>query len=169
MIMQPDWPEKVITFITRILTVIATIALTVMMFLTAADVFCRYFFNNPISGAMELVEYLMAIIVPFSIAYCALQKSHVAVDLIVDHFPKNWRRICHFFITIPSIGFILLICWQNYLSIFDTYDSKMTSAVLLIPAYPFVIPVATGTLVFAVIMLIQLFGSKTKEASHGGI
>jgi TRAP-type transport system small permease protein len=167
--MQPSWPEKVITFITRILTVIAAIAMTLMMFLTAADVLCRYFFNSPISGSMELVEYLMAIIVPFSIAYCALEKSHVAVDLIVDYFPKSLRKICHFFITIPSIGFILLICWQNYLSVFDTYDSKMTSAVLLIPAYPFVIPVAIGTLIYAVTMLVQLFGSKTKEASHGAI
>jgi TRAP-type C4-dicarboxylate transport system permease small subunit len=93
----------------------------------------------------------------------------VAVDLIVDHFPKKLKKICHFFTTIPSIGFILLICWQNYLSVFDTYDSKLTSAVLLIPAYPFVIPVALGSLVFAVIMLVQLFGSKTKEASHGTI
>ncbi len=167
--MQPSWVEKVITVITGILTVIAATALTLMMFLTAADVFCRYIFNSPISGAMELVEYLMAIIVPFSIAYCALKKSHVAVDLIVDHFPKNLRRICHFLVIIPSIGFILLICWQNYLSIFDTYDSKMTSAVLLIPAYPFLIPVAIGTLLYAVIMLVQLFGSKTEEASHGAI
>ena len=158
-----------INFITGILAVIAATALTLMMFLTAADVLGRYFFNSPISGSMELVEYLMAIIVPFSIAYCALQKSHVAVDLIVDHFPKSLQKICHFFITIPSIGFILLISWQNYLSVFDVYDSKMTSAVLSIPAYPFVIPVAIGTLVYAVIMLIQLFGSKSKEASHGSI
>ncbi len=167
--MQPNWPEKVITFITGILAVLAATALILMMFLTAADVFCRYFFNSPISGSMELVEYLMAIIVPFSIAYCALQKSHVAVDLIVDHFTKNLRKICHFFITIPSIAFILLISWQNYISVFDVYDSKMTSAVLMIPAYPFVIPIAIGTLVFAVIMLVQLFGSKTKETSDGTI
>jgi len=112
--MQLSLPEKMITFISRILTVIAATALTLMMFLTAADVLCRYFFNSPISGAMELVEYLMAIIVPFSIAYCALKNSHVAVDLIVDHFPKTLQRICHFLITIPSIGFILLICWQSH-------------------------------------------------------
>lgn len=167
--MQPSWPEKVITLVTRILTFIAATALTLMMFLTAADVICRYFFNSPISGAMELVEYLMAIIVPFSIAYCALQKSHVAVDLIVDHFPKKLQIICHFCVTIPSIGFVLLMSWQNYLSIFTTYESKMTSAVLLIPAYPFIIPVTIGTLVFAAIMLVQLFTSKTKEASHGAI
>lgn len=161
------WLETVTTFVTRVLTVIAAAALTIMMFLTAADVGCRYFFNSPISGALELVEFLMAIIVPFSVAYCALQKSHVAVDLIVDLFPKNAQRICHFLITIPTIGFILLISWQNYLSIFEVYDSKLTSAVLKIPAYPFVIPVAIGTFVFAVIMLAHLFESKSKEASHG--
>ena len=167
--MQPHWSKTVITNITGVLTVIAATALTLMMFLTAADVAGRYFFNNPISGAMELVEYLMAIIVPFSIAYCALQKSHVAVDLIVDHFPKKIRRILHILVTIPSIGFILLISWQSYLSIFETYESNMTSAVLLIPAYPFIIPVAIGTFVFAIILLVQLFSSNTKEDSHGAI
>ncbi len=165
--MQPNWSEKVTTFVTEVLTVFAATALILMMFLTAADVVCRYFLNSPIPGAMEVVEYLMAIIVPFSIAYCAFEKSHVAVDLIVDHFPKRLQTISHFFVTIPSIGFVLLISWQNCLAILDTYDSKMTSAVLLIPAYPFFIPVAIGTFVFAVIMLVQLLSSKTKEASHG--
>lgn len=167
--MQPHMSEKVMTFVTGVLTVIAATALILMMFLTAADVAGRYFFNSPISGAMELVEYLMAIIVPFCVAYCALKKSHVAVDLIVDHFPKSLQKFFHFFVTIPAIGFILLISWQNYLSVFETYESKMTSAVLLIPAYPFVIPIVIGTFVFAAIMVVQLFTSKTKETSHGSI
>jgi len=167
--MQPNWSVKVTSLVTEILTVFATTALMLMMFLTASDVFCRYFLNSPIPGAMELVEYLMAIVVPFSIAYCALQKSHVAVDLIVDHFPKRWRRIFHYFVTLPAIGFIFVISWQNYLSIFDTYDSNLTSSVLLIPAYPFIIPIVLGTFVFAVILVVQLFASKTKEDSHGAI
>jgi TRAP-type C4-dicarboxylate transport system permease small subunit len=167
--MQPHWSEKVTRFVTGILTVIAATALILMMFLTAADVAGRFFFNSPISGAMELVEYLMAIIVPFSVAYCALKKSHVAVDLIVDHFPKSLQKICHFFVTIPAIGFILLISWQNYFSVFDSYESNMTSAVLLIPAYPFIIPMVIGTFFFALIMLVQLFASNRKEDSHGTI
>ena len=161
--------EKTTTYITRVLTIIAATALTLMMFLTATDVALRYFFNSPISGAMELVEFLMAIIVPFSVAYCALQKSHVVIDLIVDHFPKKVQSICHFCITLPSIGFILLLCWQNYLYIIETYDSNLTSAVLRIPAYPFVIPIALGTFVYAIILLVQLFTTKTKEASDGAI
>lgn len=160
---------KTTTYITKVLTVIAATALTLMMFLTATDVALRYFFNSPISGALELVEFLMAIIVPFSVAYCALEKSHVAVELIVDHFPKNVKSICHFCITLPSIAFILLLSWQNYLYIAETYDSNLTSAVLHIPAYPFVIPIALGTFVYAVLLLVQMFTTKTKGASNGAI
>lgn len=159
--------EKVTTFVTKVLIVLGVTALTLMMFLTAADVAGRYFFNSPISGGLEVVEFLMAIIVPCCIAYCAQQKCHVAVELVVDHFPKKLKRVCHFFVTIPSIVFILLISWQNYHYIFETYDSKLTSAVLKIPAYPFVIPIAICTTVFALIMVVQLFDTKPKEGSHG--
>lgn len=161
------WLERVTTFVTKILTIIAAAALTIMMFLTAADVGCRYFLNSPIPGALELAEFLMAIIVPFSVAYCALQKSHVAVELIVDFFPQKVRKFCHFIITIPTIGFILLISWQNYYNIIDVYDQKLTSAVLKIPAYPFAIPLAIGSFIFAVIVFVHLFESKSKETSHG--
>lgn len=159
--------KKVTTIITQVLTVLGVTALTAMMFLTAADVAGRYFFNRPISGALEVVEYLMAIIVPCCVAYCAQQRSHVAVELIVDHFPKKLQKVCHVFVTIPSIVFILVIAWQNYLYIFENYESSLTSAVLKIPTFPFVIPVALGMLIFAVILIIQLFDSKSKEASHG--
>lgn len=161
------WLERVTLGVTKVLTIIAAAALTIMMMLTAADVGCRYFLNSPIPGALELAEFLMAIIVPFSLAYCALQKSHVAVELIVDHFPEKIRKICNVIITLPAIAFILLISWQNYYNILDVYDQKLTSAVLKIPAYPFAIPLAIGSFVFAVIMIVHLFESKSKETSHG--
>lgn len=167
--MQPNWPQKVTTFVTKVLIVFATTALTIMMFLTASDVACRYFFNSPISGTMEVSEFLMAIIVPFSIAYCALQKSHVAVDLIVDHLPNKARKLLNIIIILITIFFIILMSWQNYLYIFETYSSQLTSAVLLIPAYPFVVPTALGFLVYAIILLVQLFSSQSKEVNHESV
>ena len=55
----------------RLLQAIGALVLAAMMFLGAADVILRYFFNSPISGAYELVEYMMAIIVPFGLCVCA--------------------------------------------------------------------------------------------------
>ena len=60
----------------KLLNSIAMGILAAMMFLTATDVILRYIFNRPISGAYELIEYMMAILIPFALAYCALQGSH---------------------------------------------------------------------------------------------
>ncbi|SHO43864.1 TRAP-type C4-dicarboxylate transport system, small permease component [Desulfopila aestuarii DSM 18488] len=155
--------NKVVQPAVNVMVSVAATALAVMMFLMAADVIFRYLFNSPIPGALELIEFLMAIIVPFSIAYCAKLKAHVTVDLVVERFPAKVRSILRFIITSISCVFVTLICWQNFAYIFETYQSNLTSAVLKIPAAPFVAAAAIGTAVFAIILFIELFQSKSKE------
>lgn len=142
--------------IVEALAAVASAVLASMMFLMAADVIGRYFFNSPIPGGLELVEFMMAIIVPFGIAYCALHRSHVAVDMIVERFPRTLRLAVDTLTAIVSVVFIGILCWQNILNVFETYDSKMTSAVLKLPSYPFVVPVALGMGLFACILLVHL-------------
>lgn len=165
--MQLNRVEKVIESIVGILATVAATVLALMMFLMAADVFCRYFFNSPIPGGLELVEYMMAILVPFSIAYCALRRSHVAVDMIVERFPKAVRQVIGTITTILSVLFLGVLCWQNILNIFDSYHSNMTSAVLKLPSYPFVVPVSIGMGLFAVILVVHLLSQNKKETPHG--
>lgn len=74
--------------ITVFFAVIAAIALTIMMLLTAVDVILRIF-SMAIIGSFEVVEFLMAIVVPLSIAYCEKKRQHICVDLIVQNFPKS--------------------------------------------------------------------------------
>jgi len=152
--------DKFIELLANILVAIAGAALAIMMFMMAVDVIGRYFFNSPLPGGLEMVEYLMAIIVPLSVAYCASHRSHVAVDLVVDHLPKLARRLLNIVVTIVSIVFVVLISWQNFLYIFEIKDSSLTSAVLKIPAYPFVASVFIGMSVFAFIMFVHLFRGK---------
>jgi TRAP-type C4-dicarboxylate transport system permease small subunit len=149
------------------LAAVAAAVLAIMMFLMAADVICRYFFNAPIPGSLELVEFMMAILVPFGIAYCALRRSHVTVDMIVDGFPSPVRRVIEIFTTTIAVLFLGVLCWQNILNIFDSYHSHMTSAVLKLPAYPFVVPVTVGMGLFALILVIHLLFKNSKEASDG--
>ncbi len=142
--------------ITRILIAIGTAILALMMFLTALDVGLRYVFNRPLSGAFELVEYMMAILIPFCIVYCAHQKGHVAVELILDRFPKRIQKIADTITTFIAMIFAIVIAWQNILYIFEVKGSGLTSAVLLIPAYPFVAPIAIGMGAFALILVVHL-------------
>jgi len=155
--------SAVISLLIKVMVCLATASLAAMMFLMAADVVGRYFFNSPISGGLELVEYLMAVIVPLSIAYCALQGAHVSVELLVDRLHPAVRQVIKIFTSTLSIVFVGLISWQNFLYIGEMYRSHLTSAVLKIPTYPFVAATAVGMTVFAVVMFVQLFPRKSEE------
>lgn len=133
-----------------------------MMLLTATDVVLRYIFNRPISGAFELVEYMMAVLIPFSIVYCADQRSHVAVELVLGRFSKRVQNIFDSMTTLITLLFAVLITWENVVYFQETYASQVTSAVLLIPTYPYVAPVFVGIGNFALIMLIDLKGYLSK-------
>jgi TRAP-type transport system small permease protein len=144
-----------VKLLTRILVAIGAVALAAMMFLTAFDVVMRYVFNQPVKGALEMVEYLMAVLVSFSIAYCAEQKGHVTVDLIMAGFSKRVQAFFNFITNLMALVLTGLICWQSILYITDTHSSRLTSAVLLIPAYPFVAVVAVGFGVYALLLAIH--------------
>jgi len=154
--MQANRIEKMIQSVAGFLSAIAGTALAAMMFLMAADVVCRYLINSPIPGALELVEYMMAITVPLSIAYCTATRSHVSVEMIVERFPKAVQTGISIAVTILMLIFITIVSWQSLLNVFDSYQSKITSAVLHIPAYPFAVPVAFGMFCYAVFMLLRL-------------
>lgn len=152
--------------ITRILLSIGASVLAMMMFLTAMDVALRYVFNRPLAGAFELVEYMMAIFIPFSIVYCADQKAHVSVDFILMRFSKRTQKVFDIATTFITMALAVLIAWENIIYIVETYQSKMTSPVLSIPAYPFVAPTAIGIGAFALVLAaqwLQLFGVREQQ------
>lgn len=146
------------------LVAIGATMLALMMFLTAADVGLRYVFNRPLSGAFELVGYMMAILVPFSIAYCGHKNGHITVDIFMDRFSRKTKLIVDIITTFITLLFAIVISWQNVLYFFEVKGSGLTSSVLLIPEYPFIAPTAIAFATFALILfvrLIELFSEVT--------
>ena len=98
----------------------------------------------------------MAVLIPFSIVYCADQHNHVAVELLLKRFSQRVQAFFGTITTLITLLFALLIAWENVIYFKETYTSQVTSAVLLIPTYPFVAPVAIGVATFTLIMLLDL-------------
>ncbi len=153
-------------YISKGLLIIGMVVLGAMMFLTATDVILRYIFNRPVPGAYELTQFMMAIVVPFGIAYCAYVEGHVSVDLLITRFSKRIQNILGVFTSFLSLGLFILITWQNIKFIKEQFDSKLTSAVLLIPVYPFVFFVALGIGIFCIIILRDLLRYIDKVAER---
>ncbi len=147
------------------LNYLAIWALAAMMFLTFFNVLLRYLFNSPIYGGKELIEFLMAIVIPFSIAYCAKQKNHIGVDFVIENFSATTRKVIDMIMRFLMIVLFIPICWQTFLFIFEEFESNLTSPVLYIPVYPFVAIVAFAFLTLTLILIEQFISSLLEVVS----
>jgi TRAP-type C4-dicarboxylate transport system permease small subunit len=147
--------NRVVNPLVRIINSVAAGVLAAMMFLTAMDVLLRYIFNRPISGAMELTQYMMVILVGFGLAYCAFVKGLVSVEVLTSRFSPRVQAILNSITYFLSFGFFSLVTWQSIKYIRLQFESNLVSAVLLIPTYPFVAMLALGSLVFSLVLLVQ--------------
>jgi len=148
---------KLYLIIIGILAGIAASVLTAMMFLIMTDVVLRYVFNRPIMGAYEIIEYMMAVLISFAVAYCAYKRSHVSVDIVFDRLPSKPQSILEGLGSLIILILFIFIAWQNILYIKETYDQKLTSAILYIPTYPFVGAVAVGFVGLCLVIFIDFF------------
>ncbi|MDP2916780.1 MAG: TRAP transporter small permease [Dehalococcoidia bacterium] len=151
--------SKVVTPISRYGVVVSATVLALMMFLTGADVLLRYVFNRPIMGSLEITEFMMSMTVGFGLAYCALKKGHIRVDLVLIYIPQKARRIMDVVAYVVSFAFYCLIVWQVLLNGRSLMDSKLTSSVLFIPVYPFVFLLVIGAAILALVFLKDVLES----------
>ncbi|MBW1801940.1 MAG: TRAP transporter small permease [Deltaproteobacteria bacterium] len=157
--------EKFIHPLSNLLLTIATCTLAAMMFLTATDVALRYVFNSPIPGALEIVEYMMGILIPFALVYTARQRAHIGVDLVIEHFSDRVRKIISIVTVFMTFVLFVLITWQGYYYIIEHYDSNLTSSVLYIPVWPFIILFTVGMAALTLVLLAEFLGSLSEVNS----
>lgn len=150
----------------KIMAYAAGVALTAMMLLTVADVIGRYVFSKPIRGTYELVGFLLVGAGSLGLGYCQVKKGHIRVDFLLQYFPKSIHNvvaiIAHF------LGFIAfsLLCWRC--ALFAKYYLSATgnaTDTLGIPLFPFVVVLAVGTGMLALVLLFDLIHLLTKVKS----
>ncbi|MBU2513468.1 TRAP transporter small permease [bacterium] len=157
---------KVNEVIVKVLNTFSTWALAIMMFLTFVDVLLRYIFNSPIQGAAEIVEFMMAIVIPFSIVFCAQKKMHIGVDLVIENFSDFTRKVLESLSNLLMLVLFIPITWQSFIYVIDEFESNLTSPVLYIPVFPFVGMVALAFLVLTLILIEQFISSASEVLSR---
>ncbi len=157
-----DWLNRIIRPAGTVLHSVGSGVLALMMLLTAGDVILRYVFNRPIVGAFDLTEYMMAIMVSFGLAYCALMKGHVSVGLVVSRFPQRVQAIIDMITSLLSLGMFTLITWQCFVNVKLQFASGFTSTVLLIPVFPFAAMVGLGSTMLTLVLLIDFLDSLSR-------
>lgn len=157
--------QKPIYPISRGLNIASTIIVGIMILPIVFDVLYRILFNKSLMGIIELMEFSMVAIVFGALANTQINKGHIRIDILVERFPKKVQDIIDVFNY--AIGFILfsILAWQLYIQI--GIKSGLKSQALGIPISIFIAIAAVGTLIFAVVILIDLLTSISKLFKNG--
>lgn len=146
--------ERAVTVTSSWLNYAACLAVVVMMLLSCADVAMRLF-GAPIPGTYEMVGFLGAVVVSFSLAHTSLQRGHVAVELIFEKLPLRAQIIVDAVGNLVSTILFGLIAWQSLLYGLDLQRSGEVSLTLQMPLHPFVYGIAVGCGLLALVLSVD--------------
>jgi TRAP-type C4-dicarboxylate transport system permease small subunit len=139
----------------RLLLLIAGLTLAFMLVFTLADVTMRAF-GKPIVGDYEVISFLGAVVVGFSVPYTSLLKGHVTVDFMLEMVPANARDALRLGTRVLGIALFLWMGWNFVAMSLDLIRSKEVTPVFKVPFYPIALGLAFTCLVQCLTLVSQI-------------
>ncbi|OPY69857.1 MAG: Tripartite ATP-independent periplasmic transporter [Syntrophorhabdaceae bacterium PtaU1.Bin034] len=151
--------QRFIYLLSRLMQVIAGIALCFMMSLTTCDVILRAF-GKPIIGTYEMVSFTGGVVIGFSVPITSWVRGHIFVDFFYQKFSKMWQNLFNVCTRILSLAFFVFLGWNLMILASDMLRSGEVSLTLQLPFYP----VAYGIGFAAFVECLVLIGDFVKIA-----
>jgi tripartite ATP-independent transporter DctM subunit len=154
-----DCIDRVLKPVTQVANGIGTGILLFMVLLLGVNVTLRYLLKQPIGGTVELEELMLVILVFFGVAYTAVQKRHVRIDLVISRVPHSVRAVVNSITSLLSLGLCSLIVWRGVVYALAEWEQGAKSIVLQVPLFPFILLVAFGCALLGIALLVELLRS----------
>lgn len=137
----------------RLLDMIAGFCVAGTMALVVINVILRTVFGRPFLGTYEYVGFLMAVMIGFSIPYCAILEGHIAVDFIAERLPQKIKVPILTMEEMVSFFFLTLVTWQLLKYGASIRTTGQVSLTTEIPIYPFIYLVTIGFFMLTLVLL----------------
>jgi TRAP-type C4-dicarboxylate transport system permease small subunit len=148
--------------VSKVMSNVASVTLVVMMLLTVADVFLRKVFSHSILGTVEVTEFLLVIVIFFTLADTEILNGHVKVDLVMSRFSERSRAAVDMITQLICFVLCVIFTWSTLIYSETMRVSGEVSQDLWLPIYPFIYIVAAGCIIFAFSLLIKFLIALTK-------
>ncbi|MFD0916075.1 TRAP transporter small permease [Pseudahrensia aquimaris] len=149
--------ERITKTISNWLAAAACVVLVVLMLITFFDVVGRYFFDAPLTFAVELIGLNMGLLVFFGLAITTLNRGHIAVDLVSAASPPAIRRFLARIAAIAGSVFIALMAWRLWDRAGNFMSDGLVTDILAFPIYPIVMIMSATAGFTVVIAVYQIF------------
>ncbi|MGA3173540.1 MAG: TRAP transporter small permease [Syntrophorhabdales bacterium] len=117
------------------LLLVAEITLAFMLVFTLIDVLLRTA-GKPIVGDYEIISFLGAVVIGFSLPYTSSLGGHVFVDFLLVKLPGRAKGMMEVATRVASIILFLWIGWNFVVMSLDLIKSKEVTPVFRLPFYP---------------------------------
>ena len=131
------------------------LVMAVMMLLVVADVLSTLVFSRPITGTVEITEYMMICLL-IGMAPAAIAGQHVKVDAIIMRIKPRARAIIESVLYVLCLGMAAMLTWRGLEQGLLVLSYHSTSSMLRIPRFPFymILVVSFAMLALAIIFIL---------------
>ena len=160
--------DGLVAWMVRLASVVAALALIVMMMTTVADVFMANVFKRPIIGAYDMVETTLVFAVFLGIPATFLRDGNIVVD-VVDFFvsERTVRRLKRLALLLTLL-FLVLLFWNMITPALDAYRFGDRKQELGLPLWVLWLPLLSGVLLSALAVLMSIIGGSRGDDRAGG-
>jgi TRAP-type C4-dicarboxylate transport system permease small subunit len=141
---------------------LAAVFMGVMALLVIVQVFFRYVLGNPLTGSQELAVFSMVWVVMLGATIAFRNRSHIAVNLVVDLFPSGVQRCMR------CLSYALILA---FLSILGVQGWALTTRAMMQIAPSTHIPVgciAVSIPICALVSSLYILEMLVREVRGGG-
>jgi len=151
--------DRVAVPLSRFMDIIGRAILALMVLLITLDVILRYFFNRPIKGSYELIEFMMVTLVFLGLAYTQTQKGHISITLLTAKLSQAQQAVIQSATYLLCLFTFIAVTWRSIIAAEALRTGGTTSDILLIPSYPFMWVVVFGSALLSFVFLIDVLKS----------
>ncbi|OEU67748.1 MAG: TRAP C4-dicarboxylate transporter [Desulfobacterales bacterium PC51MH44] len=154
--------DRINELLIRLLTWIGGFFMVGMIILTCANIFFRLVWV-PIRGTFEMMGFFGAIVTAFALGYTQMKRGHIAVDVLINTFPKKIRKVINVINYTICFLFFSVAAWQIAIKATTLMNSGEVTETLRIIYYPFTYGVALGCAILSLVLFTDLIRSFIPE------
>lgn len=147
--------QQLSRYLNRTLAVLSGFMLLCMVGLTCANIGARFFWK-PVPGTFEIMGYFGAVCAAFALGYTQTFRGHIAVDVLINRFPRKLRYGLNLLNHFICCGFFVMVTVQVIRKASTIRISGEVSETLHMIYYPFTYLVALGCAVLALVFLTDM-------------
>lgn len=146
---------------------IAAVVVLIMMLLSSTDILLRYFFNRPIEGAYEAMQFMMGGVAFFGLSYVQGNRANITMDIISSRFSGKAELIIDIIMLAIMFAISAIIGWRGGANALDAWRAgDVTIGLVEYPVGPakMVVPIGFGVLC---LRLLAQFCQRVADLAKG--